>query len=391
VPSLAGTRRPSPPPAFGLTPTREREAVGQLLELHRRRADLASRDGRAAADEFFFAEQNAHLVKNAEEYYRICRTTRLRGVRQHLTERRPAMIKRILCPVDFSDASRHAVEQAAAIAGWYRAGLTALHAYVPPFAPVPGLPAVTDRVAESELERIRDEMTTFCEAAQRGGTPLDIVIEVGHAARAILKRAESLPADLLVMGTHGASGFEHLVLGSITEKVLRKATCPVLTVPPRAHVTSRFPFTRVLCAVDFSDWSQAALDLAASLAEESKASLDVVHVLEWPWSEPPAPLFDEMPREQAAALIEFRRYLVTTAGKRLESLVSDQVGSRCAVNVRVVHGRPYMQILQTATDVEADLIVLGVHGRNPIDLTLFGSTTNHVVRAARCPVLTLRR
>ena len=301
------------------------------------------------------------------------------------------MINRILCPVDFSDASRHAIEQAAAIAGWYRAGLTALHVYVPPYAPVPDLPAVTGRIAESELQRIRDEMATFCEAARQAGTSLDIVIDVGHAATAILKRAESVPADLLVIGTHGASGFEHLVLGSVTEKVLRKAPCPVLTVPPRAHVTSRVPFTRILCAIDFSDWSLAALNLAASLAEESKAALDVVHVLEWPWSEPPAPLFDELPREQAAALIEFRRYLVTTAGKRLESLVSDRVGSRCAVNVHVVHGRPYMQILRTAADVKADVIVLGVHGRNPVDLTLFGSTTNHVVRGASCPVLTLRR
>ena len=76
----------------------------------------------------------------------------------------------------------------------------------------------------------------------------------------ILDRAASLPADLIVMGTHGAGGFQHLVLGSVTEKVLRQAACPVLTVPPRAQATSRLPFSRLLCAVDFSDVSLAALD-----------------------------------------------------------------------------------------------------------------------------------
>ena len=300
-------------------------------------------------------------------------------------------ITRILCPVDFSETSRRAIEQAAAIAGWYGARLTALHVYVPSFAPIPGLPELTDRVSERELQRVRDETTAFCDVARTLGTPVDVAVEVGHAAVQILECAGALSADLIVMGTHGASGFEHLVLGSVTEKVLRKAICPVLTVPPCGQATSRFPFTRVLCAVDFSDWSFAALDLAASLAQESGAALDLVHVLEWPWPEPPPPSFAELPQEQAAALVEFRRYLVTTASSRLESLASDRIGHRCAVTIRVLHGKPYVQILRTAVDVQSDLIVLGVHGRNPLDLTLFGSTTNQIVRRANCPVLTLRR
>ena len=85
---------------------------------------------------------------------------------------------------------------------------------------------------------------------------------MGQPAPAILDCAVRLPADLIVMGTHGAGGFERFVLGSVAEKVLRRAACPVLTVPSRAHATSVLPFKRVVCAVDFSDSSLTALHYA---------------------------------------------------------------------------------------------------------------------------------
>jgi nucleotide-binding universal stress UspA family protein len=302
-----------------------------------------------------------------------------------------APITHVLCPIDFSETSRRAVGQAVAIARWYHAHVTALHVYPVIFMPVPALPAPQDRVSESELTRVRGDAAAFLEDADTAGLNTDVVIRVGQAARQILESAAALPADLIVMGTHGAGGFERLVLGSVTEKVLRQATCPVLTVPPHAQATSRLPFARVLCAVDFSPWSDAAVALASSLAQESGAALDLVHVIEWPWSEPPAPVLAELPRHQADALGEFRRYLESGASARLESLVSGAVRDRCPVAIHVVHGKPYAQLLQVAVDIGADLIVLGVHGRNALDLTVFGSTTNHVVRQATCPVLTLRR
>jgi nucleotide-binding universal stress UspA family protein len=299
-------------------------------------------------------------------------------------------VTRILCPIDFSGTSLHAIEQAVAIARWYGARLTVLHAYSPVFMPVPMLPPPEGRVAGPELERVRHDTAAFVDSAA-AGVDVDVIVEVGHAAERILDRAAALSADVIVMGTHGAGGFEHLILGSITEKVLRKATCPVLTVPPRAQVTSRLPFRRIVCAVDFSDWSSAALALAASIAHESGAGLDLVHVIEWPWDEPPPPTLSELPPAQAAALCEFRRYLVSSATKRLESLAAEVAGDGSIPAVHVTHGKPYVQVLRVAADLGADLIVLGVHGRNPIDLTVFGSTANQVVRRATCPVLTLRR
>ena len=115
---------------------------------------------------------------------------------------------------------------------------------------------------------------------------VDVVVEVGQAIPHILSAAAVTHADLIVLGTHGASGFEHLLLGSVTEKVLRKAPCPVLTVPPRAHNTSALPFKKILAAVDFSDSSLAALGAALSVAQEADAQLTILHVLDWPEFEP---------------------------------------------------------------------------------------------------------
>jgi nucleotide-binding universal stress UspA family protein len=112
---------------------------------------------------------------------------------------------------------------------------------------------------------------------------------------------------------------------------------------------------------------------------------------EWPWHEPPPPQLSDMPREQAAALAEYRRYLEQSTTARLKALASDAVTGQCATTLRVVHGKSYVEILRVAAEDHADLIVTGVHGRNAMDLMLFGSTTHQLVRRATCPVLTLRQ
>lgn len=295
------------------------------------------------------------------------------------------MIRRILCPVDFSEPSQHAVEHAVALARWYKATLSALYVYSPPFVPVPGLPHPAERVSEEEVARARAEALKGFMAA--GEPDVTVLVEIGEPATHIVECAHRLAADLVVIGTHGAGGFEHLVLGSVAEKVLRKSPVPVMTVPPRAHATSSLPFKALLCAIDFSEPSLAALELAVSLARESGAAITLLHAIEWPWLEPPAPSWNDIPSAQAAALSEYRRYLEQGARHRLDALAESGTKSTS----RVAHGKAYEVILRTAQELHADLIVMGVHGRNAADLALFGSTTNHIVRRASCPVLTLRR
>jgi nucleotide-binding universal stress UspA family protein len=298
---------------------------------------------------------------------------------------------RILCPTDFSDASDHAIDLAVVIARAYSARVTAIHvtgaAAVPPQLGIPagGMPG------EEEIAALRAKTEAQFSAAARAGVAVDVCVETGSAADQILARAGMETADMIVMGTHGSGGFKHLVLGSVTERVLRQARCPVVTVPPRAQATSRVPFRRLLCAIDFSESSLAALEYATSLAVESDAALTMLHVIEWPWDEPPPPNLDELPAAQAAALREYRRYCERMASAELEALVAGVSNSLKTPTTRLCHGKPYVQILDAAAKENSDLIVVGVHGRNPVDLMLFGSTANQIVRRATCPVLTLRR
>jgi nucleotide-binding universal stress UspA family protein len=204
----------------------------------------------------------------------------------------------------------------------------------------------------------------------------------------ILERATSLGVDLIVMGTHGASGVQHLLLGSVTEKVLRKATCPVLTVPARVHGALAASFTHVLCAVDFSDCSREAVKAAAAIVEGSPAKLTLLHVMEWPWHEPPVPGMEGVPPPQVQALLEYRRYLETSAADGLKGIAAASLPGR-DVTTAVRFGKSYRELLDAAREGQVDLIVLGVRGRSAVDIGFFGSTTNHVVRGATCPVLTV--
>lgn len=280
---------------------------------------------------------------------------------------------RILCPVDFSEASAHAIDHATAMAQWYRSSITALHVHGQHDASGP------------ELTRLCDAVRASFSRALAAGIHVDVVIDSGKPARQILERAAALPAGLIVMGTHGAGGFERFILGSVAERVLRQASCPVLTVPPRAQATSTLPFRHLLCAVDLSEGSAATLAHACSLASESGARITALHVIEWPWEES-VTATDTLPPAQAAALIEYRRYLEHGAKTRLESLLG---AAPCVPAIRTLFGRPYVELLSVAAELSVDLIVMGVGRRSPLNVTVFGSTTSQVVRRATCPVLTL--
>jgi nucleotide-binding universal stress UspA family protein len=298
-------------------------------------------------------------------------------------------IHRILCPIDFSDASTHAVQHAAQLALWYGARLRVLHVQPATGTTLSVGAAVAPLVHTGQVTELRERVAAFCAAAVAGAAEPEIEIADGEPVTGILEQATAWPASLVVMGTHGLSGFQHLVLGSVTEKVLRKAVCPVFTVPPRAQTTSRLPFRRVLCPVDFSDSCMAAARAAASLARAAGGELTLLHAIEWPWPDPASLLPEDLPQAQAAAFVEFRRYLEASARTRLDGLAREVAPDGPPPVVRVVHGKAYVEVLAAAKDGHADLIVMGVRGRRALDVGLFGSTTNQVVRRAGCPVLTV--
>jgi nucleotide-binding universal stress UspA family protein len=294
-------------------------------------------------------------------------------------------IRHILCPLDLSEVSRHALGHAVLLARWYNAKLTGLHVWNPIVVPDtafsfvgPPPPAVPTEDRIQVRERVVETL------AASGAADAEVLIQNGRPANQILECAGALPADVIVMGTHGSGGFEHLLLGSVTEKVVRRAACPVLTVPPHARATSKLPFRRILCPVDFAEPSLAALEFAFSLAQEGDADLTILHVFEWPAEGEPL-------ANRSFSVPEYLLLRESDARSRLDQVIPEHARDWCRPVTRLAHGKAYREILGVAAEDGADLIVMGIHGRNALDLMLFGSTTNQVVRRATCPVLTLRR
>ena len=279
-------------------------------------------------------------------------------------------ITHILCPVDFSDTSNQALAHALVIAGRYGATVTILH--VRPDG---------DEMATIERCRREDEVARLTAGAP--GVVVAVRFETGQVVTTIVECAASLGVDLIVMGSHGTSGFERLLLGSVTDDVLRKAGCPVLVVPPSADTASRRPFTHLLCPVDFSPASRTGLALACSIAQEADAALTLLHVLDLP---PENDLITSGP----FAYPECRAQRERDAHIALKCLIPPDLKTSRPPVTLVAIGNPYREILRIAAEQSVDLIVSGVHGRNPWDLLIFGSTTNQVIRRATCPVLSVR-
>jgi nucleotide-binding universal stress UspA family protein len=293
-------------------------------------------------------------------------------------------INRILCPVDFSDFSRHALDYAVAIARRHQARLTALYV-VPPVQTAyaaPGVGAYVPYVyTADDLKEFQQTLERFVADA---GYPVTAISVEAVVVNGILQRAADLPADLIVMGTHGRSGFDRLLLGSVAERVLAKASCPVLTIPRRAPDAVPFTtplFKNVLCPIDFSPSSLAALDYAESLAAEG-AKLVVLHVAERlpSWQLVPA---------MATGASDDPLVMLNQARERVHKAVASALRQGAEVGELVSEGDAGDEILTAARTENVDLIVMGAHAGGA-GVFGFGSTTHDVLRAAICPVLTLK-
>ncbi len=291
----------------------------------------------------------------------------------------------VLCPTDLSEASLPAFRYAAAVARWYGATLTVLHV-VPSFEPMAG---PSEWVGDSEPvpaalppEAVRAEMARLLPLGQADGTTVTLVARAGGAASVIVDQAVGSSADLIVMGTHGRTGFNRLLMGSVAEKVVRQAPCPVLTIPPAAPASAKEQpsFSRILCPVDFSPASEQAVGFALDLARQAGGGVTMLSVVEW--------LAEEQPiGESDFDIAAIREQMAAKARTRLHALLSDESRTWCDIEELVTYGRAHREVARLAAERGADLIVIGAQGRGGVGLALFGSTTQQVIRSATCPVL----
>ena len=203
----------------------------------------------------------------------------------------------------------------------------------------------------------------------------------GAAPDCILSFAQERKTDLIVMGTHGRRGFDRLVLGSVTNRVLRRAPCPVLAISQPAEriydrsveeCSTSTTLNRILFCTDFSENSERALSYAVSAAQEYDAELILMHVL-----------------EQTQSLAK-KKAAIATATEQLDKLIPQ--GKRKTLNIKTVvrTGKPYQQIIQLVKEAQIDTVVMGVRGRGTLDQAIFGSTTYRVLQLGSCPVLAVR-
>lgn len=287
-------------------------------------------------------------------------------------------IERILCPIDFSEFSEKAYDYAQSLAWHYKATLFLQHvidSLAPPFHRNP-FPDSYNEICQTLRAGAKRQLQEFAEKHTRPGIQPNCSVSDGVATDLILGFAEAQAVNLIVMGTHGLRGIDHLTLGSVTETVLRKARCPVLAVCKPAHdfVTpgeepDLIHLHRILYCTDFSDYSEKAFGDAVSLAAEYKAELTLLHVLEG--------IADSADIENEIAKVM----------ESLEKRIPPETSKNCTTKEVVRIGKAYQQIIDLALESQTDLIVMGVRGRHSIDRAIFGSTTYRVVQLGPCPVL----
>jgi nucleotide-binding universal stress UspA family protein len=290
-------------------------------------------------------------------------------------------LERILCPIDFSEYSVTAYDYAQSLAWHYKATLFLQHVFdsLTPYYPYYAFPNAYNELCDELRAHAERQLQDFAKHYSRSGILPQCEVNDGVATDLILGFAEAQDVNLIVMGTHGLRGVDHLTLGSVTEKVLRKARCPVLAVRKPAHDSAKsgegsdfLRLHRIVYCTDFSDNSERAWEYAISLAAEYNAELTVLHVLE------------DISR---SADVETETAKVL---ERIEKQIPPEARKNGMTKAGVRIGKAYQQIIQLALESQTDLIIMGVRGRHALDLAVFGSTTDRVVQSGPCPVLVIQ-
>ncbi len=296
------------------------------------------------------------------------------------------MIKRILFATDFSRWARRAEDYACALACSWKASLTVLSVAEFP----PGLNpdyVVNQQYLADLLKHASAQLADLKGRAERRGIEVTTRVATGIPSEEVISAARAEDSDLLVVGTRGKTGLAHILLGSTAERVIRGASCPVLAVrtdpadtQDERALSRSVTLERILVPVDFSDCSLDALEYAVVLAQQAKASLMLLHVLE--------PVSYGLDFDLGH--FRSREDVRESWTKRLEELASSHRHPNMPIEYRLRGGFPSDSILDSAQTLPCDLIVMGTHGRRGISHTISGSVAEAVLRKAHCPVIAVR-
>jgi nucleotide-binding universal stress UspA family protein len=291
-------------------------------------------------------------------------------------------IKKILFPTDFSSCAESAFSHAAYLAARYEAELHILHvlvwAYTDGDSPMDYIERGISQEAKLELAQLMGKSYKLPKQAEF--QMIHTQVPGGSAHSAILEYVAHNDIDLIVMGTHGRTGLDRLMMGSVSERVVQMSTCPVLTVH-EAEAEAHMAVERMLVPIDFSEYTKPALMYAKSLAETYDAGIELMHVVQ----EAVLPVvygietfYPNMP------------HILDRSQELIEALIKEVGLDRERVTIKVELGHAVDRIVAHAQESDTDLIVMATHGLTGIRHLLMGSVAEKVVRMAPCPVFSIK-
>ena len=291
----------------------------------------------------------------------------------------------ILCATDLSPASSRAIAYGISLAGEFQANLLICHCVD---LPTPAIYGEAYLAPEDQLNQNIDYAERrIAELMEGASVEWEQRVIAGHAADEINRVASEAMVDIALTATRGRRGLKRMLLGSVTERLMRTLPCPLLVIPATEEgkglqSESAIRFKRILVGCDFSPDADLAFKHGLNLAQEFQAELHLLHVIETPlYTETLKPVFAHAQTPTTA----IRDYLQS----RLDALVPQEARNWCQPVTALHEGQPYNRLLQYAETHDVDLIVLGTRGHGLIGTMFIGSTTDRVIRRASCPVFSV--
>jgi nucleotide-binding universal stress UspA family protein len=284
---------------------------------------------------------------------------------------KPTLPMHILCPVDMSAASGVGLRYAGVIARRLGAAVHVIHSHGWTI-PVEFMTSGSDLLLEEYARWQAAETREIQELARThlAQVECDVTLVEDDIVEAVVQKAASGEVDLIVLSTHGRAGFDRVLHGSVTEDILRRVDKPVLAIrrPSARSPEDDALFRELLCPVNFTDVAREALYCACEFSEVFDSHLDVIYAVE--------------PGSQETE---------ATVRERLCAWVPEMTNKQCSCELVVRSGHAAEEIIKRATSHKADIIVIGAQKRPFLETTLFGTTTERVIRHSSCPVLVIPR
>jgi nucleotide-binding universal stress UspA family protein len=294
-------------------------------------------------------------------------------------------INKILCTTDLSELSNISLSAGVALAKEFNAKLYVCHIIDLTIQAAYGDVVLAPLELQNQTtEYAFDHISRFIGDQDIDWEPL---VTTGHPSDEISRLVSGHRIDLAVVATHGRSGLKRLVLGSVTERLMRILPCPLLIVRSlESDDTAVQQFSlnikKILVGCDFSPYSALAFQYGLSLAQEFESEVHLVHVIE-------TPAYKGMMKFSVGQGEDFEKILHTQVKEKLLEMIPKESFTWCEPKIVLLAGHPYEEIIKHSLLNQIDLIVLGIRGRNLIEALFTGSTTDRVLRQSPCPVLSV--